>query len=458
MGSQSAININEPQSAPTLRPLERAFAQTFIANAMMLVIGAATGILAARILGPLGRGELAAIFYYPMIIAQLGRLGIHEATAFEVSRRPQDEDELLRAGFGLALILGLPQVILGAPMVSFLLPADKIHLAGIIHWFMAFIILAQCNWVLLGADQGKFRFGRFNILQVLPSALYVAAMIGFWVMGRADVTTFTIACLGSYLLALLVRMAFCYRIIVARLPVWADMKRLLVRGFSLHVAHLGLIGMNGTDMLVLVSLLPSDQVGLYAAALALAWGQVALSNALSQVGFVKIAGETDRIAAKASLLNQFRIAQLISLALVGLFLLTSPYMMRYAFGQAFMPAVPVAFWLIGALGVAGLTNVLDTGFRALGRSWVAGLGYGVGVAVMIVGALCLVPTDGILAMAKVRFLSSVVVLLIYCVALWGLEEVPIKQLWGLKLNSIRFLWSRTVMLVRLRYSVAGPQS
>jgi O-antigen/teichoic acid export membrane protein len=439
------------------RPFGKAFLQTFIGNSLMLVIGAVTSILAARILGPLGRGDLATVFYYPTMLGHLGRLGIHEATAFEVSRRPEDEARLLRAGFGMAVALGLPQVILGVLTVPFLLPADKAHLTVALQWSMILPLLTNCNSVLIAADQGNFRFARFNVVQLILSTAYAGGMIFFWLMEIADVLTFTFTYMGACVLVLIIRVAFSYRDLMANRPMWVDIKCLISLGLRLHLAQLGLIAMNGIDLLVLVSLLPSDQVGLYAAALTLAWGQAALSNALSQVGFVKVAGEADRTVAKTNLLSQFRIAQVITLILMGIFIFMAPYVMLCAFGPAFVPAVPTSYWLIGALGVAGLTSVLDTGFRALGRPWVASLGYGLGVGIMFIGALWLVPTGGILAMAKVRFLSSIAILLIYCLALCWLEGMPIEQLWGLRFSSLQLLWSRTRVLVGSRYSVPRPQ-
>jgi O-antigen/teichoic acid export membrane protein len=436
-----------PARAIGPRQFDKAFVQTFTANSLGLVLGTVTGILAARILGPLGRGELATIFYYPTILAHFGMLGIPEATAFEVSRRREDEGQLLRAGFSLAVILAIPQVILGIMFVQFVLPGDKAHLLGTIQLFMIFPLPAYCIWVLLGVDQGSFRFARFSILGLMPITIYTAVMIAFWLMGIADAVTFTIANLNAYVLALLIRLKLSYRVLTAALPIWADIKCLFFRGLSLHLAQLGLIGQNGTDMLVLVSLLPSDQVGLYAAALSLAWGQVASANAFSQVGFVKVAGEANKAVAKTNLLSQFHIAQVASLVLVGIFLLVTPYVMLYAFGPAFMPAVPTAYWLIVALCISGLTRLLDTGFRALNRSWVSGFGYCVGVAVMIGGALWLVPTGGILAMGKVRFVAACTVLAIYCTALLALEDTSVQQLWGLRLDAARLLYSRLRVLV-----------
>ena len=49
---------------------------TFLANIALYVLAAATGPLAARLLGPDGRGALAAIQLWPGAIATFAMLGL----------------------------------------------------------------------------------------------------------------------------------------------------------------------------------------------------------------------------------------------------------------------------------------------------------------------------------------------------------------------------------------------
>ena len=47
-----------------------------------------TGPLLARMLGPSGRGYLAALILWPLVITQLGNLGIPSALTYSVARDP----------------------------------------------------------------------------------------------------------------------------------------------------------------------------------------------------------------------------------------------------------------------------------------------------------------------------------------------------------------------------------
>src|SRR5713101_4590346 len=51
-------------------------------NGLSAVLGITTGMLAARLLGPQGRGELAAIQTWPSFIATLAMLGLPEALVY----------------------------------------------------------------------------------------------------------------------------------------------------------------------------------------------------------------------------------------------------------------------------------------------------------------------------------------------------------------------------------------
>ena len=95
----------EPKPASAKREFIRHYGTTVIGQALILGMGVVTGILAARMLGPAGRGELAAIVIWPTSIAALISLGVNQAIAYNVGSRLFSVDEF---GTG-ALVIGLVQ-------------------------------------------------------------------------------------------------------------------------------------------------------------------------------------------------------------------------------------------------------------------------------------------------------------------------------------------------------------
>ncbi len=54
---------------------------TLMANSLILLSGIVSGILAARLLLPAGRGAVAAVLFWPHIIASVAGLSANEAIA-----------------------------------------------------------------------------------------------------------------------------------------------------------------------------------------------------------------------------------------------------------------------------------------------------------------------------------------------------------------------------------------
>ena len=71
-----------------------ATAQTFLANVFILGINAGTGIITARLLGPSGRGELAAMIMWPQFLAYCLTLGVPSALLYNLKRYPGQASSL----------------------------------------------------------------------------------------------------------------------------------------------------------------------------------------------------------------------------------------------------------------------------------------------------------------------------------------------------------------------------
>src|SRR5260370_36122617 len=73
-------------AAPARFSNRRAYAQTFAATAAIRCLGVVSGILAARRLGPAGRGELAVLIFLPRLPAPIGELGLPRSGAHEAGQ------------------------------------------------------------------------------------------------------------------------------------------------------------------------------------------------------------------------------------------------------------------------------------------------------------------------------------------------------------------------------------
>ena len=85
----------------------RAVTQSVFSKAVILGLQAGTGILTARELRPWGRGELAAMILWPLLVASVTTLGVPSALIYFVRHRAEERDRLVVNGFLMSLVLGL---------------------------------------------------------------------------------------------------------------------------------------------------------------------------------------------------------------------------------------------------------------------------------------------------------------------------------------------------------------
>ena len=140
---------------------------------MIRVFGALSGVFAARLLGRVGRGELAVIVFMPVMLISLGEFEFSRSVVIESSRPEAVPAELVATAFWVACILGLLEAALLVGALRFVLPAGKLYLLPSARWFTLYLPACYVSASLTGIDQGKGRFGRFSLYQALAGIIYV---------------------------------------------------------------------------------------------------------------------------------------------------------------------------------------------------------------------------------------------------------------------------------------------
>ena len=92
-------------------------------RAMTLVVNLGTGVLAAKYLGPDGRGELAALLVGPQFVGAVAMFGLPMAYIYNSKADPKNR----RYYLGCALLLGLPLCLAAVAIGYTIMP---IWLAG----------------------------------------------------------------------------------------------------------------------------------------------------------------------------------------------------------------------------------------------------------------------------------------------------------------------------------------
>jgi O-antigen/teichoic acid export membrane protein len=303
-----------------------------------------------------------------MLLVPLGELELPRSLAYEVSRVEEIPRGVIATSFWLALALGVLQALFLAALLPFYLPSEKLYLLAASRWFMVYLPAAYIMSTLMGSDQGGGRFGRFSVLLSAPGAIYVVVILGAWGSGHVSPTVFAAGVLAGTVIVAIWRTQMDWSAISHTLPDWTTARRLLKRGLGFYLPAIASFVLSRTDMFILVRLAPSEAIGLYAVAQAVALGQIGAVSPFLQVGFAAVAGEIEPRQALQTLARHFRLAQLAVISVGVLAAAISPWLIKLMFGAQFAGAVTTTYLLIGSTVLWGLEQVLEQGLRAAGHS------------------------------------------------------------------------------------------
>ncbi len=424
---------------------------TFSTSLAIQACGAATGIMTARLLGPVARGELATVILWPAIFSNLGSMGCNWVIAREVANDPERECDWVIAGIALAVATSALFLLAGYFLVPMLLPSDRAYLAPLARLCLLLIPLDIFNQLLLAVEHGRMRWRRYNLLRLSLFLFYVVLIGMIDVTRRNQAFWFVSAFLTSQLLAVLLR-------------VWSQRKSLKSGAWKVdrcrHLLRAGAPFFGATisnlislqlDTILVVSLLSTEAAGIYVVATALANGQSSLGEALGITSFAVVSNERNTGSRERIITETFRQSALISCA-VGLVVAgLIPFLVVPLFGPKFSPAIWPAVILAVAGSLMGSTNILNQGLRGAGRPHAGLASQMLGAGVLALAALIFLRRFGLMGMACAVLLGACTqVLTLIAVAANWLRVSPL-QFWPFGAGNVRSFLQQVAGL-RVRYS------
>jgi O-antigen/teichoic acid export membrane protein len=355
-------------------------------SVLQLLGGVATGIIAARALGPAGRGQLAAIVV-PLSMAPYAlAFGLTTFASRSVARG-RNLGVILGTAGGVAFVIGCIAVVPCVALASVLAEGDD-GVRTVLTVGFALLPLTLASNVLADIGLGLQEWDRVTAQRVIP---VLAALLGYVALVAAD--RFTPESAGAVVLAggvlsvapfvPLVRRARPVRFLSA---VANEALRFGARASPITLSQL----LNHRlDQFLMVPLVSRRELGLYAVAVTVSGLAGMLASAMSTVLYPKFAAGEDLGVARALRRGLFAVAGLSAL-LAAL----SPFVLPWAFGRDFSDAVPmVLILLVAAVPLAGV-GVLAAIFTAGHRVLVAGMSEIGALGVTVVGLVLLLPPLG----------------------------------------------------------------
>jgi O-antigen/teichoic acid export membrane protein len=370
---------------------------TIFGNAFTMACGAAGSVLAARLLGREGRGEIAAIFVWVLLIAAVCDIGISQSCSYfgAKSREPG-------AVVGTALALGEGSAIMA---VVILIPLWG-HIFGKelpeTSLYLLTIPLSVAATYLSAVLQGGNRMTEYNFIRMIQAAVYPLGALTAWAAGLPTVQFVLLLVLLCQCAATVVTML----IAKVHLPLgeWQFSKPLVRQlysyGIRCYSGNLFWLANGRLDQALLTFFAPMRDLGLYAVAVSYSGILFGLSGALATVLFPRIAGRSAG-AGRREIVQMLRLLSAFSLPLAAIMYFGCPWVITKAFGVAFAGAIPPANVLLLGGAVLGVNYVLSNGLRAAGFPGSPALAEGAGLLVTLAALPLVLPRWGIVGAAWV---------------------------------------------------------
>ena len=421
---------------------------TVAANGVIAVFGFTSGVLAARLLGPSRRGELAAIQTVSSLLATFATLGLPEAVVLYCARDPRNAGRYVSSALTLGLLLCVPLLVLCYMAMPYLLASQTAQIVTAARWYLLIAIVFIAVGGPHAALRGLSDFVSWNAIRLVPGTVWIAILCFAWITGVSSpsflalLNLVALTAVASPIVFWVVRS----RIKGSYLPdlgTWLPMIR-----FGMPSA---LSGVPQTlnlrlDQMLMAALLPARLLGLYAVAVAWSGMMSPLLQAVSSVIFPHIASHTSVDEQSRTLLRIVRLASPLALGLaVGLALVTK-WSLPLVFGHSFQASIPSALVLIAAGAVLSVVQLLEEGLRGMGSPmsilW-SELG---GLIVTAISLLCLLKPMNIMGAAISSLLGYTAVcgLLLFHVSF--LTGFSVRSIFVPTLSELHQGWARVRIL------------
>lgn len=384
----------------TARPLHLG---TLATSITIQACGLVTGVVTARSLGPEARGAFVAILLWPTIVSNLGLVGSNWALARAVAAEPARAGHWTRVSVLLALMLATAAAAVGYVAMPHLLPADKQDLVGLSRICLGLVPLDILSQMLLATEHGQMRWRRYNTLRVVFYLVYASLVVILWLSGRATVAAFATVFLSSHLTVVLVRLTLQWPTLRRGILHLGDAWRLCRAGLPFVWSTASNLLMLYLDKMLVVALLSSDAVGLYAAAATFSAAHSSVGETFGITAFAQLANEREPAAQARLLAHAFRQSAVLACGLGALLAALMPVIVPRLFGDQFTPAIGPAMILTIAASLSAVSTVLNQGLKGAGRP-------AAGVASQLVGAsvlaLVVMTTHGSLDMTGIAVAAA----------------------------------------------------
>lgn len=362
-----------------------------------------TGPFLARLLGPAGRGDLAALMLWPVVLVQLGGLGIPAALTYFISSGAALGETIKRAlRFAAWQAVGLTGLQV---LIVFAVFADR----GVEVRDAALLTIAAVPGLLaqeygLAILQARSELTYFNVLRLLPITLFAVAVIVLFVTS-AGLVAVVLSWVAATCLTGALTLSFALRRAARTSKPPEQQADAPADRALLSFGLRGILSANSAtdivrpEQIALVLFLPSRALGIYVVGLAFTNLPYFFAKAIGLVAFPAVAREAEPAAARRVAWGYLWIIIGLAGVIVCLLLLTVSTLIPLFFGDEFRDSVDLAYILLCGAFFTAVRRVLAESMRGRGQPGAGTTAEAAAVVWLLAALAILVPTVGLTGVA-----------------------------------------------------------
>jgi O-antigen/teichoic acid export membrane protein len=406
----------EPSALGPREGLKRDAAVAVTTGLAIQAVLVVTGPLLARMLGPDGRGYLAALILWPLVITQLGNLGIPSALTYSIARDSSASRALARLGLSFALPQALLLVAFQALWLLLILHGDphQVRVAGWLTLALVPAMLAQQYGLAL--LQGHLRLRLFNGLRLLPWSLYALGVALLFAVGEDSIVPIVAVLLTAFLISGSTCLISGLRFSRGEGTPTVGRRFLVSFGLRGLLSSLSAVDVLRPDQVVLALFLSPAALGLYVVGLAFTNLPYFVAKSVGLITFPWVASQPEKGEARRTMWSLLWLTTGIALVLVAGLCASAHWLVPFFFGGEFSDAVTVTYIVLPGTVFLSARRVLSEGLKGRGYPLTGTLGELLSLAWAAVALAVFVPLWGIQG-AAVALSSSYVVSLLLLVVL-----------------------------------------
>jgi O-antigen/teichoic acid export membrane protein len=388
-------------------PSGGAIVTTAVASAIILGCGIVTGLIAARSLGPTGRGELATITVWATVLLYAGTLGLPEAVAYFSAAGGAARERIWTTGQIASAFLGILITAVGWWLIPVMFSAREDAPVQAMRWYLVLFAVPGCASLCASAWlQGAGLLRAYNISRSSIHVINAAGSLSLFAVGDHSVVHFAAVMLIGNAAGWAIAAAHGPWDRFAAAPASADAaRRMFHYGFRVQVGNWSNAASVRLDQLLLSLFAPASALGLYVVAVTYANVLQTIPGSASTVMLPEVVRQHQAGAAGACVERWYRRALWMTVSGAAPFAAASMILVPFLFGDSFRDAVPLVMVLVPATIMLGMNQLLSTAFRGLGRPGVGSKSELIGVVVTVVALVLLLPRYGVFGAAVASLLA-----------------------------------------------------